>query len=164
MEDKISNYVIGFGKSHGTQDSFVIMLERWKQAIDKREYISVMHIYVSKAFDTINHDLLLAKLRANGFSTSALNLLHSYLKCRKQKIGINNKTSSSEVVIAGVPEGFINGPFLFNLFIIDLILFLYTTILSNYADNKNLYSIGNGKRETKRALVKVFQTVINWFY
>ena len=58
MEDKISNYVTGFRKSHGTQHSLVIMLERCKQAIDKGEYISVMYMDLSKAFDTINHDLL----------------------------------------------------------------------------------------------------------
>ena len=75
MEDKISNYVTGFRKSHGTQYSLVIMLESWKQAIDKGEYISVMYTNLSKAFDTINHDLLLAKQKAYGFSTSALNLL-----------------------------------------------------------------------------------------
>ena len=46
----------------------------------------------------------------------------------------------------------------------DLILFLHTTVLSNYADDNNLYAIGNDKEETKRALVKEFQTVINWFY
>ena len=84
------------------------MLERWKQATDKGEYISVMYMDISKAFDTINHDLLLAKLRAYGFSTSALNLLYSYLKYRKQKIVINNKRSSSEVLIADVPQGSID--------------------------------------------------------
>ena len=164
MEDKISNYVSGFGKSHGTQHSLVIMLERWKKAIDKGDYISVMYMDLSKSFDTINHDLLLAKLRAYGFSTSALNLLYSYLKYRKQKVVINNKTSSSEVVIAGVLQGSIDGPLLFNLFINDLILFLYTAVLSNYTDDNNLCAIGNDKEETKRALVKDFQTVINWFY
>ena len=128
MEDKISNYVTGFRKPHGSQHSLVIMLERWKQAIDKGEYISVMYMDLSKAFDTINHDLLLAKLRAYGFSTSALNLLYSYLKYRKQKVVINNKTNSSEVVIAGVRQGSIDGPLLFNLFINDLILFLYTAV------------------------------------
>ena len=116
MEDKLSNYVTGFRKSLWTQHSLFVMLERWKQAIDKGEYISVMYMDLSKAFDTINHDLLLAKLRAYGFSTSALNLLYSYLKYRKQKVVINNKTSSSDVVIASVPQGSVDGPLLFNFF------------------------------------------------
>ena len=73
------------------------MLEKWKQAIDKRDYIYVMYMDFSKALDTRNHDLLLVKLRAYGFSTSALNLLYGYLKNRKQKVVINNNTSSSEV-------------------------------------------------------------------
>ena len=62
-----------------------------------------MYMDLSRAFDAINHDLLLAKLRAYGFSTSALDLFNSYLKNRKQNVVINNKTSSSEVVIAGAP-------------------------------------------------------------
>ena len=93
MEDKISNFVTGFQKSNGTQNSLVIMLERWKPAIDNGEYISVMYMDLSKAFDTIKHDLLLAKLTNCGFSTSALSLLYTYLKNRKQKVVINNKTS-----------------------------------------------------------------------
>ena len=120
-----------------------------------------MYIDLSKAIDTINHDLLLAKLRAYGFSKSALNLLYSYLKHGKQKLVINNKISSSELVIAGVPQGSIDAPLLFNLVINDLIVFLYTTVLNNYADDNNLYSIGNDKDETIRALVKDFQAVIN---
>ena len=119
-------------------------------------------IDLSNYFDTINHDLLLAKVRAYGIY--ALNLLYNYLKNRKQKVVINNKTSSSEVVIAGVPQGFIDGPLLFNLFITDLILLLYTAALRSYADDSNLYAIGNDKDKIKRALVEDFQTVINWFY
>ena len=164
MEDKISNNVTGFRKSRGTPHSLVIMLERLKQAIDKGGGISVMYMDLPKAFDTINHDFLLAKLRAYGFSTSVLNLLYGYLKYRKRKVVKNSKTSLSEVVIASVPQGSIDGPLLFNLFINHLILFLYTTVLSNYADYSNIYAIGNNKEETKRALVKDFQTVINWFY
>ena len=131
------------------QHSLMTILERQKQGIGKREYIFVMYVDLSKAFDTINHDLLLAKLRAYGFSTSALNLLYSYLKNRTQKVVINNKTNSSEVVIAGVPQGSIDLPLVFNLFINELILFLYTTVLSNYEDGNNLYAIGNDKEETE---------------
>ena len=88
-------------------------------------------------------------------------LLHVCLKNRKQKVVINNKTSSFEVVIAGVPQASIDGPLLFILFKNDLILFLYTTVSSNYADDNNLYAIGNDTEKTKIALVKNFQTVIN---
>ena len=79
---------------------------------------------LSKAFDTINHDLLWAKLRAYGFSASALNILYRYFNNRKQKVAIYNKTSSSEVVIAGVPQASLDGLLLLNLLIKDVILYL----------------------------------------
>ena len=80
---------------------------------------------LSKAFDTINHDLMLAKLKAYGFSTNALNLMHSYLKNRKQKVQINNKFSLERNVIAGVSQRSIDGLLLFNWFIInDLVFFI----------------------------------------
>ena len=73
MEDKLSKYLTGFRKSHGTQHFLVTMLEKWKKAVDNGEYVSAFFLDLSKAFDTINHDLLLAKLKAYGFSPNALN-------------------------------------------------------------------------------------------
>ena len=86
------------------------------------------------------------------------------MKYRKQKVVINNKPSSSEVVAPDIPQGSIDNTLFFNLFVNDLILFLYSTVLSNYADDSNFYATSNDKEETKRALAKAFQTVINWFY
>ena len=59
---------------------------------------------ISKTFDTINHDLVLEKLKAYGFTTNALNLMHSYSMNRNLKIHINSKFSSEQNVIAGVPQ------------------------------------------------------------
>ena len=67
------------------------MHKKWKRRIDNGSYVSSLFMDLSKTFDTINHDLMLAKFNACGFSTNVINLMHSYLKNRKQKVQINNK-------------------------------------------------------------------------
>ena len=128
MENKISKCVTGFRKSRGTQHSLIVMLQKPKKALDKEENMSAIFMDLSKAFDTLNHDLLLAKLKAYGFSKQALSFMCSYLKNRRQRVQINNKFSSLKEVIAGVPQGSIDGPLLFSLFINDL-FFLFVLVL-----------------------------------
>ena len=84
MKDKLSKCLPGFRKSHRTQHLLVTMLEKWKQAVDKGEQLSELFMDLSKVFDTINHELLLAKLKAYGFSRNAVELMRRYLKNRKQ--------------------------------------------------------------------------------
>ena len=67
MEDKLSKYMTGFQKTHGTQDSLITMLEKLKSILDKREYVCYFFLDLSKVLDTINHDLLLVKSKAHGF-------------------------------------------------------------------------------------------------
>ena len=96
---------------------------------------------LSKAFDTVNHDLL-AKLKAYVFSKESLSFMCSYLKNRRRRVQINNKFSSLKEVIAGIPQGSIDRPLLFNLLINDLFLFICFSTLSSCADDNNLFSTG----------------------
>ena len=77
---------------------------------------------------------------------------------------INNKFSSERDVIAGVPQGSIDGPLLFNLFISDLVFFIEQCTLSNYADDNNLSISGEDKELIKSMLLSDFMIVENWFF
>lgn len=90
MENKLLTITTEFGKSRGTQYSLITMLEQFKNSLDKGEFVSLIFIDLPKAFGTINHDLLLAKLHAYSFSDKTLNLVGSYLKDQKQTVQRNN--------------------------------------------------------------------------
>ena len=104
--------------------------------------MSAIFMGLSKAFDTLNHCLLLTKLKAYGFSKQALRFICSCLNNKRQRVQINNKFSSLKEVIAEVPQGSIDEPLRFNLFINDLFLFICFSTLSNYADDNNLFTTG----------------------
>ena len=164
METKILKCVTSFRKSHGTQHSLLVMLEKWKKELDIEENMSPIFMDLSKVFDTIIRDLLLAKLKAYGFSKQALSFMCSYLKNRRPRVQINNKFSNLKEVIAGVPQGSIDGPLLFNLFINDLFLFICFSTLSNYADDNNLFATGTDIQLINQMLLSDFRAVNNWFY
>ena len=81
------------------------MLEMWKNELDKGVYISAILMDLSKVFETLNHNLLIAKLGAYGFERDSLSFMKKYSNDRQQQVRVNKNFSFWEIIIAGVPQG-----------------------------------------------------------
>ena len=106
----------GFRKCLSTQQCLLAMLEKWKRSIDNSKMFGALLTDLLKAFDCLDHELLIAKLNAYGFSLTALKLVHNYLSNRKQRTKINQPYSSLLEITFGATQGSILGPLLFNIF------------------------------------------------
>lgn len=126
-------------------------------------YAGAILMDLSKAFDCIPHDLLLAKLEAYGVTEQSRNLLQSYLSNRHQRVKLGDHISSWLQIIKGVPQGSIMGPLIFNIFINDIFLFIENITLYNYADD-NTASYANKNLSTmKSVLENESNNLLKWF-
>ena len=139
------------------------MIELWKKALDEHKVAGAVLTDLSKAFDCIPHDLLIAKLQAYGFEKSALRFIKDYLTGRTQRTKVGGEYSTKREVKYGVPQGSILGPLLFNLFMNDIFYFLDKSKLANYADDASTYICKKGIFPLLHALKSETEIVLNWF-
>ena len=139
--DFLSPYLCGYRKGYNAQYALIAMIEKWKKSLDEGGIFAAIMMDLSKAFDTINHELLIAKLHAYGFEKSALSIVNDYLSGRYQRVKINSSFSNWSKLLSGVPQGSVLGPLLFNIYINDLFLELVNTHACNFADDTTL-SVG----------------------
>ena len=120
MENILSNFLCGFRKGFNAQQCLIGMIKKAKRIMNKGGHFSALLTGLSKAFDCLPHELLIAKLDACGLKNNALYLIFNYLNNRKQRIKINSSFSSFQNIISRVSQGSLLGPLLFNIFLTDI--------------------------------------------
>ena len=162
IESFLSNFLCGYRKGYNTQYALLAMIEKWKKCLDgKGGFAGAILMDLSKAFDTINHDLLIAKLEAYGFDESALETIHSYLSDRWQRTKVNSSFSTWRELLCGVPQGSVLGPILFNIYLNDL--FYQLIDVCNFADDTTLYACDMNLDAVIGQLEDNAYTCIIWF-
>ena len=162
MDKKLSKHLCGFRKGYSAQHCLLVMLEKWRVSLDNGGCSGVLLTDLSKAFDCLAHDLLIAKMAAYGFDQNATKLIHSYLTNRRQRVRINSNYSTWSEIITGVPQGSILGPLVFNVYLSDFFLFIEESDVANYADDNSAYACKEDIHSVIKQLEKDSRTLLEW--
>ncbi|MCG7875530.1 MAG: reverse transcriptase family protein [Candidatus Thiodiazotropha endolucinida] len=130
----------GFRQKHSCQTALIKLVDQWMSCIDKGDLVGALFIDFRKAFDVVDHSILIKKLSLYKMSETSLQWFRSYLTDRKQAVKHGKGQSNLTEIKAGVPQGSILGPTLFLLFINDLPLFTNFCFSDFYADDATLHT------------------------
>ena len=137
-------------------------IDDWRKALDKRECVGAVFVDLSKAFDTIDHGLLLQKLLCYGVKGKEYQWFSNYLKGRKQRVALDDTMSRWVEVVRGVPQGSVLGPLLFIVYINDLPGMTSKCNINMYADDVAIYCSGKDINEVTTSLNSDLAEVVRW--
>ena len=158
----LSGSQFGFRKSHSTATALLDCTNDWYMNLDRKMFNLVVLIDLIKAFDTVDHQILLRKLELYGIKGEALTLLKSYLTNRNQKCQIKNSFSTERLIKCGVPQGSILGPLFFLLYINELPQCLNKTKPRLFADHTNLTASGDSITDLETAVNSDLENLRKW--
>ena len=160
MEHHFSPFISAYRKSFSTEHVLIRRLEDWRNKLDNNVLGAVL-TDLSKAFDCIPHDLLVVKLDAYGFNRDTVAYIYSYLKNRKQCVGINGNQIYFGDIISGVPQRSMLCPISYNLFLNDFCYFILLATAHNIADDKTLACFSKAIQELLRSLESEWEVALN---
>ena len=162
-ESFLNHILCGFRKAHSTQYALFKLLQSWKKELNNGGFVGTILMDLSKAYDCIPHDLLIAKLKCYGIDNESLRLLLDYLTNRKQRTKIGSSFSLWCDINTGVPQRSILGPILFIIFINDLFFFITKSEVCNFADDDTLYSCNKNLDHVFSNLKYDLRNLLDWF-
>ena len=164
LEDCQCIYSLQFGflKKHSTNHALIDITETIRQALDNKQIACGVFVDLQKAFDTVNHDILIAKLEHYGIRGTANNWFSSYLKHRTQFVSILGFESDTKPINHGVPQGSVLGPLLFLIYINDLHCAIKNSKVYHFADDTNLLNIGKSPKKIAKLLNADLKILYYW--
>ena len=173
MHSRLQKYIFDKAILHGSQFGFrsklstcmalLDLLDKLSSSIDNGEVTVGLFIDLAKAFDTVDHKILLNKLQHYGIRGIALKWFQSYLSNRKQCVTVNGQSSDFAIITCGVPQGSILGPTLFLLYINDLALVSKLFQIIMFADDTNLFVRGKSVEQIKNQINTELLIINEWF-
>ena len=155
-------YQFGFRNNHSASNALIDITEYIYNALDKGHFVFGIYINLRKAFDTVNHDILIKKLDHYGIRGVTLDRFRSYLKDRKQVTYINKTNSDvSKMCNFGVPQGSVLGPLMFLLYINDINHSLNEVIIKLFADDTIFFS-GEDFDSLMEIVTREMNSLQNW--
>ena len=163
MKNYIFPYVSAYRKGYNSQHVLIRLLEEWIQHLDNNKVVGDVFMDLSKAFDCVPHDWLIANLVAYSVDENQLMGIYSYLSNRKQCVRLNNVHNRFQNVITGVTQASIVAPTLFNSFFNDFFYFNDKASVHNFADDNSLSAFELNIKNLKLILKSESKKAISWF-
>ena len=155
-------FQFGFREGHSPELALIYLIDKISNSLENGEYVLGVFLDFSKAFDTVNHNILFEKLEMYGVRGIALDWFRSYLNNRYQYVVYNGEQSDKKLITCGVPQGSILGPLLFLLYINDLANVSKKLFALLFADDSNMFLSGKNIDELVSSMNSEMEKVIDW--